>query len=79
MTFSSNVRCFYDFRKPRVKLSLDGDIWSVMDKFDITYDLRHINFYKYMYAYETYTYRECKDALLDELEHNNFLNVTILR
>lgn len=71
--------CYFDFRKARVKSSLDGVTWSPCDKFELCYTLKHIEYYKYLYAYETFTYKGCKESLLNEFQKYNFPNVHIIK
>lgn len=68
----------FDFRRARVRGSKDGKIWRIEDKFGICYILRHIDFYRYLYADSIYKYEECKAYLLKELKEAKYPNVEII-
>ena len=68
----------FDFRRARVRGSIDGKEWRIEDKYSLYYILRHINFYKYMYADQIYTYEELKQLLLKELKEAKYENVVII-
>lgn len=68
----------FDFRMSRVRGSQDGKTWRIEDKFGICYILQHIDYYKYLYAYNIYNYRELKQMLLDELKEAEYPNVKLI-
>lgn len=68
----------FDFRRARVRGSKDGKTWKIEDKFGLAYILKHIDFYKYLYADDIYSYRELKGCLLEELQEAKYPNVHII-
>lgn len=68
----------FDFRRARVRGSQDGKIWRIQDKYALYYILRHINFYKYIYADQVYNYEELKQCLLKELKEAKYENIKII-
>lgn len=68
----------FDFRRARVRGSQDGKIWRIQDKYELYYILRHIDFYKYIYADQVYNYEELKQCLLKELKEAKYENVKII-
>lgn len=68
----------FDFRRARVRESQDGKTWRIQDKYSLYYILRHIDFYKYMYADQICKYEELKQYLLKELKEAKYENVKII-
>lgn len=68
----------FDFRRARVRGSQDGKTWRIQDKYALYYILRHIDFYKYIYADQVYSYEELKQCLLKELKEAKYENVKII-
>lgn len=68
----------FDFRRARVRGSQDGKTWRIQDKFALYYILRHIDFYKYMYADQICNYEELKQHLLKELKEAKYENIKII-
>lgn len=68
----------FDFRRAKVRGSQDGKTWRIEDKFSVCYILQHIDYYKYLYAYEIHSYPELKLMLLDELKEAKYPNVNII-
>lgn len=76
---SYNLRTtHFDFRRARIRGSHDGKTWRIEDKLGVCYILQHINYYKYLYAYEIHSYPELKQMLLDELKEAKYPNVHII-
>lgn len=76
-SFTLNTTHF-DFRRARVRVSKDGKTWKIEDKFGLSYILTHIDFYKYHFAHDIYSYRELKECLLEELQEAKYPNVHII-
>lgn len=84
---SSNRRFIYDFRKPRVKetiesLEYNSKSTSVMDKFSMGHLIGHNGDYWYgltVTVYNSYRYDEIKRRMLELLEEKQFENVTIIK
>ena len=68
----------FDFRRARIRGSQDGKTWRIEDKFGVSYILQYIDYYKYLYAYEIYSYPELKQILLDELKEAKYPNIHII-
>ena len=68
----------FDFRRARIRGSQDGKAWRIEDKFGVCYILQHIDYYKYLYAYDIHNYPELKQMLLDELKEAKYPNVHII-
>ena len=68
----------FDFRRAKIRGSQDGKTWHIEDKFGVCCILQHIDYYKYVYAYEIYGYPELKQMLLDELKEAKYPNIYII-
>ena len=69
---------YFDFRRAKIRCSKNGEKWYIKDKLGVCYILQHIDYYKYLYAYNIYNYPELKQMLLDELKEAKYPNIHII-
>ena len=76
--FYNRSTTHFDFRRAMVRGSNDGKEWRILDKYTLHVILKHIDFYKYLYADQLHTYKELKQILLNELKDAKYENVVII-
>lgn len=68
----------FDFRRARIRISKNGKVWRIADKYSVVMRLQEINYYKYCYADVVLTYPQCKEALLNELKAMNDPSIELI-